>query len=114
MGRNPDGSITISTLGDHREFGYTLTAYCETYGCRRALSATLDDLIRIFGADWPITRQKPPIKCVECGGRDISWIMSPKNTTGQATPAPRTGEEPAPHPEHPSASATPVPRSPGS
>ncbi len=83
MGRNPDGSITISTLGDYREFGHSFGAYCEAHDCRRKLSVTLDDMIRIFGPDWPFVKQKPPIKCAACGSRNISYIVAPGNTTGK-------------------------------
>ncbi|WP_416358176.1 hypothetical protein ACLNGM_09815 [Aureimonas phyllosphaerae] len=84
MGHNPNGSITISTLGDYAEFGHTLSATCEGYGCgRRSLAVTLGDLIRIFGADWPFVAHKPPIRCTECGSRDISYIIG---TAGDARP----------------------------
>lgn len=82
MGRNPHGSITLMTLGDYAEFGHTLSATCEGHGCgRRSLPVTLDDLIRIFGADWPFVERKPLIRCTECGSRDISYIIG---TTGDA------------------------------
>lgn len=84
MGRNPNGSITISTLGDFAEEGHTLRATCEGYGCnRRSLPVTLDDLIRIFGPDWPFITRKPPIKCAECGSNRISYTVAPTNTTGR-------------------------------
>ncbi|RIY00236.1 hypothetical protein D3218_13200 [Aureimonas flava] len=76
MGHNPDGSITVSKLGDYAEFGYTLSATCEGFGCsRRPLAVTLEDLIRIFGPDWPFVERKPRIKCQVCGSNRISWII---------------------------------------
>lgn len=86
MGHNSDGSITISTLGDFREFGHSFQAYCDEYGCRRTLAVTLDDMIRIFGPDWPFTSRKPPIKCAECGSNRISYTVAPRNTTGRLEP----------------------------
>lgn len=83
MGRDLNGSITISTLGDYAEFGHMLSATCEGHGCgRRSLPVTLDDLIRIFGSDWPFVARKPPIRCTECGSRDISYTISSASDAG--------------------------------
>ncbi len=77
MGRNPDGSITIRTLGDYREFGYTLSATCEGERCnRRTLAVTLEDLIRIFGPEWDAISHRLPIKCTVCGSNRISYIVN--------------------------------------
>lgn len=86
MGCNPDGSITIRTLGDYREFGYTLSATCEAERCnRRTLAVTLDDLIRIFGEAWDFIDTKPPIKCTVCGSNRISYIVNTNGMDGRKT-----------------------------
>lgn len=71
------GAITISTIGDLIEHGYTLTAWCKTDGAR---PIDLNKLAERFGRDTTYIRPQSPIRirCAVCGERMTEWTIAPR------------------------------------
>ena len=62
--------IVIETLGDLAEHSMGLAWHCAA--CHRTLGLTLDEAIRRWGRDQVYVRWRPPIRCAECGSREIA------------------------------------------
>lgn len=75
MPLNPDGSISISTLGDFIDEGMGITAYCD--GCHRGQSLDLERLADRLGREHGALARdlKPKLKCARCGSKNISFTV---------------------------------------
>lgn len=68
--------ISIVTLGDHLDGGYTLTAHCF---CGRSSPVDLAALAARLGREWvPIRRQLlKRLRCTTCGGHPQCVVIGP-------------------------------------
>lgn len=75
MPRNPDGSITISTLGDHIDEGNDISAYCDD--CGRSTYLNLEKLAEKLGRGHSalVGKLGPKLKCSKCGSKRMSFIV---------------------------------------
>lgn len=75
MPQNPDGSVSISTIGDFIDEGMGITAYCG--GCGRGQTLDLERLAEKLGRDHGALAGdlKPKLKCARCGSKDMSFIV---------------------------------------
>ena len=67
---------TIDTLGKLADAGMGLAWTCNN--CHRTLGLTLDEAIRRWGRNQVFVQWAPPLKCSECGSRDISMRVRAK------------------------------------
>ena len=67
MSDDPEGP-TSWTLAAIKERGLALEGYCEAPGCNRFYSFDLEQLVKLFGADYRMPEYLP-MECLECGGR---------------------------------------------
>ena len=67
---------TIDTLGKLADARMGLVWTCNE--CHRTLGLTLDEAIRRWGRNRVFVRWAPPLKCAECGSRDISMRVRAK------------------------------------
>jgi hypothetical protein len=95
-------TIRIHTIGDFKQQGYRITAYClHQYGgipCNHSAEVDLDVLEKRFGADWSLYGENrltlmALLRCKSCGGRDIQLQVSPGNTGLAAPVGLQTGGE---------------------
>lgn len=75
MPRNPDGSITISTLGDHIDEGHDISAHCGN--CGRKVYLNLEMLAEKLGRDHSalVSELGTKLKCSGCGSKQISFTL---------------------------------------
>ncbi|MDE0921479.1 hypothetical protein [Aurantimonas coralicida] len=66
----PDNPTRIDTLGKLVDNGMGLAWACDN--CHRTLGLTLDEAIRRWGRHQVFVQWAPPLKCAQCGSRDIS------------------------------------------
>lgn len=73
--------ITIGALIDNR---HILRAYCNNPKCRHCVKLDLEALADRLSRDHGSLhdQQVPKLKCSECGSRNISLILSTKETEG--------------------------------
>jgi len=69
-----------ATLGDMIDHGNQITVYCETWGCKHGKTLDLMALADRYGRDhgalhWDLV--KLPWKCEKCGGRQVSFRITP-------------------------------------
>lgn len=83
--------VIIQTIGQLREHGMTMTAYCEVRACPHGERLDLDALIERFGEDldyveqvWRITGR---LRCRRCGHRGGRLIIAPDNSAIKGTGA---------------------------
>ena len=73
-------SISINTIGDMIDKGFTLWVYCDTWGCHHGKQADLQALAKLYGRDHGAMHDdlvKLPWRCEECGGRKVTFRMQP-------------------------------------
>ena len=83
-------SNEAGTLGYLRDEGYKLSYYCGTYGCPNHDDVNLDSFCRWLGPDHGAQHAdlEPLYHCPECGGRKVSFILSPASRgVGVSTPS---------------------------
>ena len=75
MGKNPDGSITIHTIGDHLDEGDDISVYCDD--CEWSTMLDLEMLAEKLGRDHGAMAQdlRPKLKCSRCGSKNMSFIV---------------------------------------
>jgi hypothetical protein len=75
MPKNPDGSITIHTIGDRIDEGQDMKAYCDD--CQWSTTLNLEKLAEKLGRDHSgLARDlKRRLKCSRCGSKNISFIV---------------------------------------
>jgi hypothetical protein len=83
MPRNPDGSITISTIQDHIDNGHKISVHCHGTGadghpCHHSSTICLDELGKRIGYDHPALARdlKPYFRCSLCGSKDVGFIVT--------------------------------------
>ena len=82
MPRNPDGSNTLSTIGDMIEEGYEISAHCGGTGCHHWSRLDLTVLAKRLGRDHSARAEAltPYFRCSKCGSKDVSYTLSPPVT----------------------------------
>jgi hypothetical protein len=73
-------AMTNATLGDMLDNGDQLTVYCETWGCQHGKTLDLAALAERYGRGHGAMHRdlvKLPWKCEKCGGRNVSFRVSP-------------------------------------
>jgi hypothetical protein len=80
MPRNPDGSISIRTIGDHIDHDHRISAHCSD--CRRSTRLDLEALAARLGRDHGarVKDLAPKLKCSGCGSKAITFTVSPGGT----------------------------------
>lgn len=80
MPRNPDGSITISTIGDFIDEGYDLFANCSDCGRRTLLP--LEKLAERLGRDHGalVGQLGRKLSCSRCGSKNMTFTVVPHGT----------------------------------
>lgn len=75
MGKNPDGSISIHTIGDRLDEGDKISVYCDD--CRWSTTLDLEMLAGKLGRDHSALAQdlRPKLKCSRCGSKNMSFIV---------------------------------------
>lgn len=98
MPRRPDGSMVISTIGDHIDGFYRIHYYCEdrwpdSGPCHGSGEVDLVALAETLGRDHgSLARDlKPHIFCGKCGGNTISFRLSPPNKSDGSDSVPSPG-----------------------
>lgn len=80
--------VSIITLGDQIDQGFTVSAYCENQACRHSVDLDLDALAEKLGRGFVTVGSPNPLvarlHCAKCKGKDISLILSPPGTTKPA------------------------------
>jgi hypothetical protein len=73
MGVNPDGSITIHSLGDRIDAGHEMSVFCSDCGRRSDLD--LEALAEKLGRDHSALAADlaTKLKCQECGSKRMSF-----------------------------------------
>jgi hypothetical protein len=84
-------SVSISTLGDLIDQGYTLTASCEAdpHNCRHSQEIDLVALAKRLGRDHSYLRQNlsHKLRCSRCGARGPGFVIgSPNGYNGRDRP----------------------------
>jgi hypothetical protein len=75
MPRNPDGSVTIRTIGDHLDQGNKISAECNT--CQRRVKLDLEKLAEQLGRDHSalVGALGPKLKCSRCGSKGVCFTV---------------------------------------
>lgn len=76
MGKNPDGSSSIETVGDYIDEGYDSYVYCNN--CRHKARQDLQMLAEKLGRDHSMLASKlrPRLRCSQCGSKDMSFSVA--------------------------------------
>jgi hypothetical protein len=75
MGRNPDGSISISTIGDRIDAGQDMSAHCND--CQWSTTLSLEKLAEKLGRDHSALAGdlKHRLKCSRCGSKNMGFTV---------------------------------------
>lgn len=93
MPRHPDGSISISTIGDMIDEGYRASYYCDTFGCENKGDIDFPAFGEWLGRDHGALKKdlERYYKCPLCGGRKVSFsVQPPVPVEGVVTPSATT------------------------
>ena len=75
-------AITIETLADLKRHGMPVLGTCPA--CQRGEYIDLDAVAALKGWDWSSVRQRWPVKCRECGSKQVVVTICLGNGPGVA------------------------------
>ena len=82
---SPNGTISITTLADMIDGGYSISVHCNGTTCHHSATIDLEALAGKIGRDHSARAKDltPYFRCSKCGSKDMAFNLHP--------PAPREG-----------------------